>query len=63
MLLINIWATYDLSVRTEVGRKSTTKCFRKIRTQITKQHGVRLAMTAPALLIANNRDSGNDLDR
>jgi hypothetical protein len=26
MLLINIWPTYDLSVRTEVGRKSTTKC-------------------------------------
>jgi hypothetical protein len=26
MLLINVRPTYDLSVRTEVGRKSTTKC-------------------------------------
>jgi hypothetical protein len=25
-MLISIWPTYDLSVRTEVGRKSTTKC-------------------------------------
>jgi hypothetical protein len=25
ILLINIWPTYDLSVRTEVGRKSTIK--------------------------------------
>jgi hypothetical protein len=26
ILLINIWPTYDLPVRTEVGRKSTTWC-------------------------------------
>jgi hypothetical protein len=27
--LINIWPTYDLSVRTEVSRKSTTKCIHR----------------------------------
>jgi hypothetical protein len=26
MLLINIWPIYDLPVRTEAGRKSTTRC-------------------------------------
>jgi hypothetical protein len=25
-MLINIWPTYDLPVRTEAGRKSTTRC-------------------------------------
>jgi hypothetical protein len=28
-MLINMWPTNDLSVRTEVGRKSTTKCIEK----------------------------------
>jgi hypothetical protein len=26
IMLINIWPTYDLPVRTEAGRKSTTWC-------------------------------------
>jgi hypothetical protein len=55
MPLINTWPTYDLSVRTEVGRKSTTKCIGNIYSK-RKRHVVSKAFS-----VSNNTLSKSKL--